>query len=218
MVPVKDLTNAKQRLSPILPIAHRRALLRAMLRDVLGALGAAGGLAGVMVVTRDPEITAIAGHFTARVLPEQENHGHTEAVARAAGVLAADRVPAMLTVPADLPLVTAADIDALVAAHAGTTPAVTIAPARDKLGSNAVLCSPPDALALRFGDNSFYPHLESARASGIEPRVVERPGLALDIDTPDDLRAFAADRSATQAYGYLERAGLLPLVGNKQGK
>ena len=115
----------------------------------------------------------------------------------------------MLTIPADLPLVTPGDIEAVVAAHAQRAPAVTIAPARDRQGSNAVLCSPPDVMPFRFGDNSFYPHLDKVRELGIEPRVVERRGLGLDIDTPDDLSAFAAERSPTHAYDYLEGSGLI---------
>ena len=68
--------------------------------------------------------------------------------------------------------------------------AFTIVPARDELGSNAVLCSPADAVPLRFGDNSFFPHLDAAKAHGIEPEVVHLPRIALDIDTPEDLALF----------------------------
>ena len=68
--------------------------------------------------------------------------------------------------------------------------AFTIVPARDRMGSNAVLCSPADAVPLRFGDDSFFPHLDAARARGIEPEVVRLPRIALDIDTPEDLALF----------------------------
>ena len=86
---------------------------------------------------------------------------------------------------------------------------VTITPSRDFQGSNAVLCSPPDALEFRFGDDSFYPHLETARRSGIEPTVVERPRIALDVDTPVDLATFAATPSDTRAWRFLDRAGIV---------
>jgi 2-phospho-L-lactate guanylyltransferase len=217
VVPVKNLKNAKQRLSPVLEIEQRRSLLRAMLHDVLTALTGTECLAGVMLVTRDIEIRKIAQDFSVNVLVERDNRGHTAAVTRAAQALAANNVPAMLTVPADLPLMTPADIADLVGAHAQSPPAVTIAPARDKQGSNAVLCSPPNILPFRFGDNSFFPHLQSVRNLGIEPRVVERTGLGLDIDTPDDLRAFAAGRSATHAFDYLERCGLTALLRRERG-
>ncbi|MGH6920584.1 MAG: hypothetical protein ACREJ0_23105, partial [Geminicoccaceae bacterium] len=110
-------------------------------------------------------------------------------------------------VPADLPLLAPADIAALLQAH-GRAPSITLAPSRDRLGSNAVACSPPDLLPLRFGDDSFYPHLERARGLGVEPTIVERPGLALDVDTPADLGVFLAAPSATRAYAYLMRSGI----------
>ncbi|MDH3772125.1 MAG: hypothetical protein OET79_14225, partial [Nitrospirota bacterium] len=84
----------------------------------------------------------------------------------------------------------------------------TLAPSRDERGSNAVACSPADALPLRFGDDSFLPHLHSARALGIEPQIVKRPGLALDVDTPADLAAFLAAPSDTRAYAYLAESGI----------
>jgi len=141
------------------------------------------------------------------VLAEPENRGHTAASSFGAATLAREGAAGMIQLPADIPLVTASDIGAVLQAH-GTAPAVTIAPSRDQLGSNAVACSPPDVLPLRFGDDSFFPHLERAHALGIEPRVVERPGLALDVDTPADLAAFLATPSATRAYAYLQESGI----------
>jgi 2-phospho-L-lactate guanylyltransferase (CobY/MobA/RfbA family) len=56
--------------------------------------------------------------------------------------------------------------------------------------------------------DSFLPHLRRARALGIEPQIVQRPGLALDVDTPDDLAAFLAAPSPTRAYAYLAESGI----------
>ena len=94
-----------------------------------------------------------------------------------------------------------------VAISTGAAPSVTIVPAHDERGSNAVLCSPPLVMPLRFGDDSFFPHLAAARAIGIEPTIVKLPGIALDIDQPLDIRALlrAEPRMATKAIGLLER-------------
>ena len=116
--------------------------------------------------------------------------GHTGAVAAMARRLVASGRPAMLALPGDIPRVTAAEIAALCAAAAAPAPSFTISPARDELGSNAVLLVPPEAVPLRFGDNSFFPHLDAARRMGIDPRVVPLPGIGLDIDTPEDLAAL----------------------------
>jgi 2-phospho-L-lactate/phosphoenolpyruvate guanylyltransferase len=107
----------------------------------------------------------------------------------------------MLTVPGDIPRVTPAEIAAVIEARR-PAPSLTIVPAHDEHGSNAVLCSPPLVMPLRFGDDSFLPHLRVARAHGIEPTVVKLPGIGLDIDQPEDLRAFirASPRMATRAF------------------
>jgi 2-phospho-L-lactate guanylyltransferase len=159
------------------------------------------------MVTRDPAAQGLAACYGARVLVEAASRGHTAASTLGACTLAQEGAAGMLQLPADIPLVRPEDIGALLRAH-GTAPAVTLAPSRDERGSNAVACSPPDMLSLRFGDDSFLPHLRRAQALGIEPRIVRRQGLALDVDTPDDLAAFLAAPSRTRAYEYLTRSGI----------
>jgi 2-phospho-L-lactate/phosphoenolpyruvate guanylyltransferase len=202
VVPVKDFSSAKKRLAGILAARERRELFAAMLEDVLGALAASAGLAGILVVTRDPLAQDLAARYGARILEEDENRGHTAASTLGARVLAQDGAAGMMQVPADVPLLTPDDIAALLRAY-GEAPAVTLSPSRDERGTNAVVCSPPDLLLLRFGEDSFRPHLERARSLGIEPAIVKRPGLALDIDTPEDLAAFMAIPSETRASAYL---------------
>ncbi len=212
VMPVKNCENAKQRLASVLSVDERHALFRAMLEDVLCVLSQCRNLAGVVLVTRDGEANELAARYGARVLEEPANRGHTRASRLGIGVLAAEGVTGILQLPADIPLVSQADIEAVCEAH-GAAPAVTLAPSRDERGSNAVACSPADVLPLRFGEDSFYPHLRRARAIGIEPRVVHRPGLALDVDTEDDLRAFLATPSATRAYDYLLASGIAARLG-----
>jgi 2-phospho-L-lactate guanylyltransferase len=207
VVPVKDLRQAKQRLAAVLGVEERRLLFRAMLEDVLGTLVASPGLAGILVVTRDREAERLAIRHGARVLVEEKNRGHSAASSLGARAMAKEGAVGMLQLPADIPLVTPADIEALLRAHR-EPPAVTIAPSRDERGSNAVVCSPANGLPLRFGDDSFVPHLERARALGIEPQIVRRPGLALDIDTPADLAVFLAAPSDTRTYAYLAESGV----------
>lgn len=202
VVPVKNLGDVKQRLAGALDRPERMALFRAMLEDVLEALSGASSLAGIALVTRDEEAVALAERHGAECLIEPENRGHTAAVELAARALAARGAGGLLQVPGDIPRVTSEEIEAVIAAHA-PAPAVTIAPSRDFRGSNAVLCSPPDVFPFRFGDDSFFPHLAAARAIGIEPTVIERPGIGLDVDTPDDLEAFLAVPSGTRAYRLL---------------
>jgi 2-phospho-L-lactate guanylyltransferase len=207
VVPVKSLDQAKQRLAGILAAEERKELARAMAEDVLSALAANPELAGILLVTRDPEARRLAARHGAYVLLEEDERGHTAAASLGARALARGGAAAILLVPADIPLVTPADVNAVLAVH-GEAPAITLSPARDERGTNAVACSPADVMPLRFGGDSFIGHVRRARAHGIEPQVVRRPALALDLDTPNDLAAFFAAPSPTRAYTYLAESGI----------
>ncbi|HLY46030.1 MAG TPA: 2-phospho-L-lactate guanylyltransferase [Stellaceae bacterium] len=198
VVPVKDTAGAKQRLAPALPPSLRQALALAMLEDVLAALAEVRNFAGRVLVTTDAGARRLAARYGAECWEEGTGDGHTGAVTAAARRLARDGRAAMLTLPGDIPLVTAQEIERLIGAHL-PAPSFTIAPSHDEKGSNAILMSPPDAVKLRFGDDSFWPHLAAARARGIAPTVLHLPGIALDIDNPGDLAHFAGLGSRTRA-------------------
>jgi 2-phospho-L-lactate guanylyltransferase len=207
-VPVKEFTGAKQRLAALLSPEQRESLAATMLEDVLAALAGATRLAGILVNTIDPRAVTLAERYGARVVTEGARDGHTGAVNGMARVLEAAGDAALLTVPGDIPRVTAREIDTVVAS-CRDAPSFTIVPAHDELGSNAVLCAPPFVVPLRFGDDSFYPHLLVTRARGIEPNIVRLPGIGLDIDHPVDLLAFLrARRQPTRTLQLLEQFGL----------
>jgi 2-phospho-L-lactate guanylyltransferase len=181
-----------------------------MLEDVLAAL-AATPLAGIMVNTVDPVATGLARRYGALVVTDGARDGHTGAVMAMARILDAEGRAGMLTVPGDIPRVTSAEIAAVIEARR-PAPSLTIVPAHDERGSNAMLCSPPTVMTLRFGDDSFLPHLATARALGIEPTIVKLPGIALDIDQPADLEALrrATPHMATRAISLLEGLAASP--------
>jgi 2-phospho-L-lactate/phosphoenolpyruvate guanylyltransferase len=208
VLPIKDTTEAKQRLGDAVPAGLRRRLALAMAEDVLAALAAAPGLSGIAVVTVDPAAASLAGRYRARVLDDGARDGQTTAIAAAARLLAQEGRGAMLAVPGDIPLVTPEEIASFLAAHDRTTDFV-IAPAHDGRGSNAILCAPPGLVPLTFGDDSFVPHLAAARRAGIEPTIVRLPGIGLDIDHPQDLAAFLKIPSSTRARLVLQEAGVL---------
>lgn len=198
VVPVKDTRAAKQRLAPSLSPGLRQSLALAMLEDVLAALARAPDLAGRLLVTTDPAAIELAARYGCIATADAAGDGHTGAVMTAAQRLARDGAAGMLTVPGDIPLVTAAEIGRLLDAHR-PAPSFTIAPSHDEKGSNAILMSPPDIVPLRFGDDSFFPHLRAAEACGVAPTVLHLPGIAFDIDNPADLAHFARLGSRTRA-------------------
>ena len=209
VVPVKEFEGAKQRLSSALSSEERRVLATTMLEDVLDAVSAVPELAGVLVVTLDPAATSLAIRYGARVVTEGARDGHTGAVTAAARLLVREGQAGMMTMPGDIPRLSTEEIAATLAAHRAA-PAFTIVPAHDDLGSNTIVCSPPDAVPLRFGEDSFYPHLDAARTRGIEPLVVRHPGIGMDIDNPVDLVTFLkmSPPALTRTLTFLEQSGV----------
>jgi 2-phospho-L-lactate guanylyltransferase len=202
VVPVKDTRTAKQRLAPVMDQPTRTRLAHAMLEDVLAAIAAAPVLAGLVVVTADPDASAVARRYGARILSEGGEQGQTHAMRYALATLAGEERTAILTLPIDIPLIVPDEIAAVVAA-ARRYPEFVIVPAHDRQGSNAILCAPPEHVPLSFGNHSFGPHLATARERGLEPCVIELPGIGLDIDNPSDLDAFMAIPSKTRTRAFL---------------
>jgi 2-phospho-L-lactate guanylyltransferase len=208
VVPVKEPSGAKQRLAGAYPPEFRRGLALAMLEDVVAALSAVRGLAGLALVTVDAQAAALGRRYGALIFPDGARDGHTGAVMAAARRLRREGKGGMLTVPGDIPRVTPDEIEELLAGHAGG-PGFSIAPAHDERGSNAIVMTPPDAVTLAFGNDSFLPHLDAARRAGLEPRILRLPGIALDIDNPEDLALFMRRPSPTRSWAFLAKFGLI---------
>lgn len=221
VLPVKGLGGAKGRLSAVLTPRQRRDLARAMVEDVIEALAAVTALDGILVVSRDPVVAALAERYGARVLLEPRSCGQTAAVTAAAATLAAEGADGMIAVPGDVPLASPAEIEQVLAVHATApfiVPSMTIVPARDARGSNAIACSPPGALAFQFGDNSFLRHLAAARAQGVACQTLRLPGLGLDIDAPADLLALLDRPGSARAQIYLKASSVAAAVPERAGR
>ena len=80
-------------------------------------------------------------------------------------------------------------------------------------GSNCIAVTPPGLIPFSFGNDSFRPHLAAARARGVEPRILDLPGIGLDIDTPDDLRQLIARGGGTRTHAYLASSGIAARLG-----
>jgi 2-phospho-L-lactate/phosphoenolpyruvate guanylyltransferase len=213
VLPVKPLRGALRRLTPALDAPVRRELQVAMLTDVLAAAAGARGLAGLMVVTSDPEARAMAETIAgARVTPDHEPpRGMNAAVVRGLEAVAAAGAGGALVLTADLPLARPEDLDAVLAA-APPGPSVTIAPSRDGTGTNAMLLRPPGALTPRLGVDSLARHLAQAARRGVAVARVDLPNLALDIDTPRDLAELVARGGGGATLAACERLAIAGLL------
>ncbi|MDZ7686382.1 MAG: 2-phospho-L-lactate guanylyltransferase [Gammaproteobacteria bacterium] len=214
VVPVKQLENAKQRLGGLLSAAQRQQLFRAMFEDVLEAATTCDRIDRVIVVTDDDRVADIGMGFGAGIRSEPSPGGLIEAVTMMASDLAAEGVTTMVFLPADVPLVSVEELEvALDGFGRSGGRECLIVPSHDLGGTNAMVCSPPDAMTFAFGEDSFRRHLKLARAQDVEPVVARLPGIGLDIDTPDDLRECArridADGLGTNLARLLAETGIM---------
>lgn len=205
VVPLKQLEQAKARLASVLSAEERRALMLAMARDVLTALGRSKRLKGILIVSRTPEADALAQAFGTERFAEGPDANLSQALVQAsehlASRLGADGV---MIVPADVPLITPAEIDGVLAQHGQ----VTVVPDDENVGTNCLICSPPNCIPYVFDGSSFKPHVDAAFRQGITPTIMPSAGFALDIDTPDDLRTLLNRDPACQTSSYLVKSGI----------
>lgn len=210
VVPVKDLSKAKDRLSSVLPQTHRTSLAYAMLRDVLEQLAGCEQLDRAFIVTLDKKAAEIAHELGIEVIPEQEQNGESASVEFAAGKCIEMGADSMIVVPGDAPLITSQDIDFLVTQQEELErPYVIMVPARDELGTNAILRNPPDAIPSRFGHDSFNKHKAEANERNIRYLSFKNPRIALDIDNPDDLQELLKHRTESHTFNELIRLGVI---------
>ncbi len=207
IVPCKHLASVNSRLMAVLSAAERRQLACAMLSDVLGALVDTPRLAGVLVASEDPTVKNIAISFGARCLDDFIDTGLSPALTRSSRLLAGEGAHGVIAIHADLPLLTSADITAVIG-NIVHDPAVAIAPAETDLGTNVLAMSPPGVVAYAFGEKSSLRHASAAKARSIEPTIIASPTMGFDLDTPADLSRFAATPSDTRTYGYLAESGI----------
>lgn len=188
LAPVKPLHQAKSRLSITLSAQEREEIALQMLDHLLQVAGASPVLAGALVVSRDATVLQHAARAGAFPLLE-EGEGLNSALLQAQQAALARGASAILVLPADLPLITGADIEVLhQAAYAPDLNGrcAVIAPSPDG-GTNALLLRPPGGIAFAFGPNSSARHQQLAAQAQIPMRLVSTPTLRLDVDRPQDL-------------------------------
>ena len=192
IIPVKSFALGKSRLATLLGPTERAELNRRLFQHVFATTVALLGAGRVTVVTADAGLEAFVREHKAHWVPDPDAGGLNAALAKAGNYACANGANAILVLPSDLPLLQTGDVDAMCAALT-PAPACVIAPDTLELGTNALALSPPPPAPdfFRFGERSFAAHVEAARRHGMEPCIVRRPGLACDLDTPDDYRRLA---------------------------
>ena len=189
IIPVKPLGAGKSRLAAVLGVEQRAALNKHLFGRVLNATLGVFKPERIAVVTADPLLLPLMRGQGVHALEDQG--GGLNAALGLGCRYAADRGARAITVlPSDLPNVTGDDVRALITAL-GSRPGCVIAPDQQEQGTNALALAPPEPDFFRFGLDSFQAHLAAAKARGMKMRILRRPGLAHDLDTPDEYRRYA---------------------------
>lgn len=184
LVPVKSLTTAKSRLASSFTQHQRERLVLDMLHHVLCVLLDTDLFEKVSVVSSDKQVLEKAYLWGAQAVVE-EYHGHNQALHAAALREMSEGVTTLLTISADLPLLTTQEI--LCFFKQSLQHDVMLAPSRDGTGTNAIIVHPPLAVPYVFGPGSLQSYVEAARKKHLSFSMYRSIGLALDIDTIDDL-------------------------------
>jgi 2-phospho-L-lactate/phosphoenolpyruvate guanylyltransferase len=215
LVPVKNLSGAKQRLASLFDQPTRTELAQAMLFDVLETLGEWKGRPEVSIVTSDPFALQLAQQFRFSVIPDNNNRSQTDAIEMATNLCESQGIDSTLVIPGDIPLIQSWELEKILK-NAPSEGSVLVR-AADGRGTNAIFRRPAGLFTARFGNDSFEPHHAAAMATGKPCVVLSLPGIALDIDNPSDLLALAAATGETHAQRLIRQWQLddLPQAANE---
>jgi 2-phospho-L-lactate guanylyltransferase len=194
IIPVKPLGAGKSRLAAVLGVEQREALNKHLFGRVLDATLGVFKPERIAVVTADTLLLSLMRGQGLHALQDMGG-GLNAALALACRYAVERGARAVAVLPSDLPKVSAEDVQALVTAL-GSGPGCVIAPDQQEQGTNALLLAPPRADFFRFGIDSFQAHIEAAKSLGAKVRILRRPGLARDLDTPDEYRRYAKEQLA----------------------
>jgi 2-phospho-L-lactate guanylyltransferase len=186
---------AKSRLAGTLSVEQRRTLALAMLADVIGVCHQARSIvAGTLAVVDEPAARSVAVLGGAIALADAGTGDMNAAVTAGVTAARARGARTVLIVPGDVPLISTGDLQALLDAASQAPRAVVVGASHDAQGTNALLLRPPQVIPPGFGPPSVGRHVRAGLAAGAHTVVRAGLGLALDVDTPDDLALLQSAR------------------------
>ncbi len=189
LIPVKDLSQAKQRLAGLMAPEERTRLAWSMLETTFAAASRVKNADCIAVVTLYPPAIAHAEEYGMEVFVEADQISESISVDLGSREAKRRGASAVLRLPIDLPLITTADIEAILE-NDTSEDLVVLVPSRDGTGTNAILRRPPDLFPSQFGPGSLAKHLIQAKRAKARCKIVEMSRIALDIDDPEDLALF----------------------------
>jgi 2-phospho-L-lactate guanylyltransferase len=214
LLPVKDLKNAKKRLTGVLTPEERFGLAKAMLADTIRAVRGVKRAKQIFVATNYEPVIKIAEEYGWEIIRETRQISESDSVDAASRIGESRGVTGLLRVPLDLPLLRSNDVDDLLAVDC-EAPALVIVPSRDGTGTNAMLRAHPTLFSSHFGNGSFAKHLAEAEKVGARIFVRRNPRLEMDVDDESDLRALLEhDLSDTETGRWFRDSGVQARFGS----
>jgi len=204
IIPVSRFSNAKTRLSPTLTPIERENLLKSMLRDVIKVLKE--GVDDVLIISSDVGVLEFAQDLNVRFLEEEGETDLNGALNQAVN-WCSKFCSHVLIVPSDVPLIKDEHVKEILKANDQAD--VVIAPAKGG-GTNALLC-PVQGMNMKFGDCSFFKHIEEAHNNGFSTSVYDSFYLSLDVNTAEDLGEIMIHGKDTKTRAFLKDLRLVVL-------
>jgi 2-phospho-L-lactate guanylyltransferase len=194
IVPVKPLRRGKSRLSEILSEDERSRLNHYLFTHTIDILLEVELITEILVVSRDSNVLTIARDKGVRTVTENGAPELNNALRRATVFSNVFSTEGVLIVPADLPLLSAADVIEFLSQRK-EPPNIVISPDHRGLGTNMLFINPADLISFSFGIDSFKRHSVLAREKGGEVVVYENSRIALDLDVPEDYEILQSNKA-----------------------
>ena len=201
IIPVKRLAHSKLRLAAVLTPAQRRQLSLHMLEDILDTLAGSAVVCGVTVVSCDTQIIELARGKGVDLLDTGTDGGYAADVLRGVERISGKGMGKALIIPADVPELDNSDLTHLDQVHEG---GVTLCPAESDGGTNGLVFTPPLAMELMYGENSFAKFRREAEQRRVPVNIARPAGLARDIDRPEDLSALRRQSGGKRSWRYVK--------------
>jgi 2-phospho-L-lactate/phosphoenolpyruvate guanylyltransferase len=201
IIPVSRFTHAKTRLSPTLTALERENLLKSMLKDVIGILKDV--VSEVVVISSDEDVLYFVEDLEVVSLKEKGTTDLNGALMQAVKWCSA-HADQVLVVPSDVPLMRVEHVNEII--EMGETAELVIAPAKGG-GTNALLC-PVMGMKMKFGECSFFEHIDYAESKNWPYAVYDSFYMALDVNTAEDLGEIMLHGTGTETRKFLKSSGL----------
>lgn len=202
LIPVKTLSNSKNRLSKLLTVDERVKLSEAMLYDVLDSICNCKSISKIIVISKDERVFSIAREFGTTFVREEKERGVNAAIALADSICMDS--DASIVIPQDLPLILPSDIDML-CSSAKVKSCVIVTPSHRYDGTNALLRKPPNVIETHYDEDSYEIHVRKARERSVPVKILLNRRLMIDLDGPNDIKHIMSGNSRGRTGSYLQQ-------------